>query len=156
MDAMVSRPEGLVCPPGDFRIDPSPAVPRAVSPRAHVRCARKCPAWRHQRQLISLVMALLVAAGGNLVRAEEVTVNSATALRAKYAELSGKLEDNAFQKALYLESSATPCVTTSPSKPTAARCPWRLRPNWRNDWRTDTPLSNFIRASFMKSGSRTT
>ncbi|HKQ25956.1 MAG TPA: hypothetical protein VJT81_16035 [Burkholderiales bacterium] len=32
-------------------------------------------------------------------------MNSATALRAKYAELSGQLDDNQFQKPLYLEST---------------------------------------------------
>ena len=40
-----------------------------------------------------------------MARAEDATVNSATALHAKYTELSGKLEDNQFQKPLYLESS---------------------------------------------------
>ena len=50
-------------------------------------------------------MALLVTTGENVVRAEEITVNSATALAAKYAELGGKLEASPFQKPLYLESS---------------------------------------------------
>ena len=40
-----------------------------------------------------------------MVHAEGVTVNSPTALLAKYAELSGKLNDNQFQKPLYLEST---------------------------------------------------
>lgn len=50
-------------------------------------------------------MALLVTAGENVVRAEEITPNSATALAAKYAELGGKLEASPFKKPLYLESS---------------------------------------------------
>ncbi len=40
-----------------------------------------------------------------MIYAEETNVNPATALRAKYAELRGKLDDNPFQKPLYLESS---------------------------------------------------
>jgi hypothetical protein len=105
MNPIVFRPAGLTCPPGDFCVDPARPSPRAVSPRAHVRRARKFPAWRHQRRLISLVMALLVTAGENVVRAEEITPNSATALAAKYAELGGKLEASPFKKPLYLESS---------------------------------------------------
>ena len=40
-----------------------------------------------------------------MVHAQDATVNAATALHAKYAELSGRLEDSPFQKPLYLESS---------------------------------------------------
>lgn len=40
-----------------------------------------------------------------MAHAEGATVNSATALRAKYAELGSKLQDNQFQKPLYLEST---------------------------------------------------
>ena len=42
-----------------------------------------------------------------MIYAEETNVNPATALRAKYAELRGKLDDNPFQKPLHLESSET-------------------------------------------------
>ena len=44
-------------------------------------------------------------AGGNLARADETRLNPATALRAKYTELGTQLENNPFQKPLYLESS---------------------------------------------------
>lgn len=56
-------------------------------------------------RLACMLVAFLVHAGGNMVHAEGATVNSATALRAKYAELSGQLDDNQFQKPLYLEST---------------------------------------------------
>ncbi len=42
-----------------------------------------------------------------MVQAKDATANSATALRAKYAELSGKLDVNQFGKPLYLESTET-------------------------------------------------
>ncbi len=40
-----------------------------------------------------------------MVHAESASATPATVLRAKFTELSGKLEDNQFQKPLYLESS---------------------------------------------------
>ncbi len=52
-----------------------------------------------------LVVASFVLAGQHMVYAADLTANSATALLAKYAELSGKLENSPFQKPLYLESS---------------------------------------------------
>ena len=52
-----------------------------------------------------LLVAFLMHAGGNMVHADDATPQSAAALRARYVELSGKLEDNQFQKPLYLESS---------------------------------------------------
>lgn len=40
MDLIVSTPEGLYCPPGDFHIDPWRPVPRAVITHAHADHAR--------------------------------------------------------------------------------------------------------------------
>jgi putative mRNA 3-end processing factor len=40
-DLVVTRPEGLYCPPGDFWIDPWRAVPRAVITHAHADHARR-------------------------------------------------------------------------------------------------------------------
>jgi hypothetical protein len=105
MDPAVSRPESLYCPPGDSHVDPRRPVAGAASAHAHAGHARRNSAEGHLRWLARLVIALLVQAGGNMVHAEDAAVNSATALRAKFAELSGKLEDNPFQKPLYLESS---------------------------------------------------
>ncbi len=51
-----------------------------------------------------MLVALIALAGGSTAHAEVATVNPA-ALRAKYAELAGKLENNPFQNPLYLESS---------------------------------------------------
>lgn len=45
MDLIVSRPEGLYCPPGDFYIDPWRAVDRAVITHGHADHAR--PGHRH-------------------------------------------------------------------------------------------------------------
>ena len=39
-DLVVARPQGLYCPPGDFYIDPSRAVPHAVITHAHADHAR--------------------------------------------------------------------------------------------------------------------
>ena len=57
------------------------------------------------RRLTCMLLALVAYSGASRAYADDATLNPATALRAKYAELSGKLENNAFQKPLYLESS---------------------------------------------------
>ena len=100
-----SRPEHPCRTRGDCQIDPRRLVAGAVSTHAQVGSARKHSAGAHLRWLAHLVFALLVQAGGNRVQAEDTTVNSATALRVKYAELRGNLEVNPFQKPLYLEST---------------------------------------------------
>src|SRR5271168_2230846 len=40
MNLIVPRPEGLYCPPGDFHIDPSRPVARAIITHAHADHAR--------------------------------------------------------------------------------------------------------------------
>jgi hypothetical protein len=51
-------------------------------------------------------MAFLVLLGGrHVVHADEASKNAAAGLQAKFAELRGHLENNAFQKPLYLESN---------------------------------------------------
>jgi len=80
MDLIVPRREGSYCPPGDF-------VHR-----------------EYLRRLVCAVFAFFLAMGAGMIHAEDATVSSATALHAKYAELSGKLENSPFQKPLFLES----------------------------------------------------
>jgi hypothetical protein len=106
MDLVVSRPESPCRPRGDCQIDPRRLVADAVTTHAHVGYARKNSAEGHLRGLARLTIVLLVCAGGGgMVHVENACATPATALRAKYAELSSKLEANAFQKPLYLESS---------------------------------------------------
>src|SRR5258706_10827627 len=59
------------------------------------------------RQRTCLPVVFLMMAGTNMAHANDVTLNAASALQAKHAELAGKLDNNAFQKPLYLESSQT-------------------------------------------------
>jgi hypothetical protein len=76
-------------------------MPIMKAKHANLPLQANCTAGR----LACMLVAFLVHAGGNMVYAEGATVNSATALRAKYAELSGKLDVNQFGKPMYLESS---------------------------------------------------
>jgi hypothetical protein len=105
MEPVVSCPEGLAGPRGDVQIDPQRPVVWAAT--AHVQgChVRTNPSGRSLRRLTWLAIALLLCAGGSLVRVESAYATPATVLLAKYTELSGKLEDNPFRKPLYLDSS---------------------------------------------------
>jgi hypothetical protein len=64
-----------------------------------------CSAGGYLRLMARLVIILLACAGGGMVHVENVCATPETVLRAKFTELQGKLEDNQFQKPLYLESS---------------------------------------------------
>ena len=80
MDLIVPRREGSYCSPGDF---------------LH---------REYLRRLACAVFAFFLAMGAGMIHAEDTAVSSATALRAKYTELGGKLENSPFQKPLFLES----------------------------------------------------
>jgi hypothetical protein len=64
----------------------------------------RCPATG--TRLAFALAALLILAGGHGVSADDATTNAAAGrLRQKYAELAGRLDDSAFGKPLYLEST---------------------------------------------------
>jgi hypothetical protein len=72
----------------------------AVQPRAEP-VASLCN-WS---RVAGILTAFMMLAGGNVAHAQDVTAKAAMALQAKYVELARRLEDNPFQKPLYLESS---------------------------------------------------
>jgi hypothetical protein len=57
------------------------------------------------RALVCAFIIPFLFTGAGMANADDVSVSSAQALRAKYAELAAKLESSPFQKPLYLESS---------------------------------------------------
>ncbi len=57
------------------------------------------------RPMARLAVVLLVCAGGSMVHVESACATPATVLRAKFTELRDKLENNQFEKPLYLDSS---------------------------------------------------
>jgi hypothetical protein len=57
------------------------------------------------RALVCAFIIPFLFTGAGMAYADDVSVSSAQALRAKYTELSAKLESSPFQKPLYLESS---------------------------------------------------
>jgi len=69
---------------------------------AHPRLASLCN-WS---RFACALTALILLAGGNVVHADDAAAKAAAAaLQAKYVELGRQLENNPFQKPLYLESS---------------------------------------------------
>jgi hypothetical protein len=105
MVAVVSCPEGLACPRGGLQIDPRRPVVSAATAYAQRCRVRTNRSGRRLRPLTRLAIALLLGAGGSMVHVESAYATPVTVLRAKYSELSGKLEDNQFRKPLYLDSS---------------------------------------------------
>lgn len=105
MEPVVSCPEGLACPRSDLQIDPQRPVVFAATAYAQGCRMRTNPSGGHLRRLIWLAIALLLCAAGSMVHVESAYATPVTVLRAKYSELSGKLEDNQFRKPLYLDSS---------------------------------------------------
>jgi len=105
MEPAVLHPEGPPCPRVDSQFDPQWPAMLAAARYAQGCRARTNRSGSGLRRLIWLAIALVVCAGGSLVRVESAYATPTTVLLAKYGELKGKLEDNAFQKPLYLESS---------------------------------------------------
>jgi hypothetical protein len=105
MNPAVLHPEGPARLRGDSRIDPRQPVVFAATAHAHGCRARADRSGMRPHRLTWLAIALLVCTGGSMVHVESAHATPATVLLAKYSELRGKLEDNPFQKPLYLDSS---------------------------------------------------
>jgi hypothetical protein len=105
MEPAVLPPEGPRRPRGDSQFDPQRPAVFAAAMQAQGCCARTYRSGRGLRRLTGLAIALLVCAGGSMVHVESAYATPKTVLLAKYSELRGKLEDNAFQRPLYLDSS---------------------------------------------------
>src|SRR5450631_2571044 len=60
------------------------------------------------RWLMRIVFTCVALAGAELVPAATPDTNSAASLRAKYAALGEQLNNNQFQRALYLDSTESP------------------------------------------------
>src|SRR4051812_13187126 len=70
-----------------------------------VPCLRMQAGSRSGRTLLCAFLLTFLSCGAGMAYADDVSVSSAQALRAKYGELGAKLDSSPFQKPLYLESS---------------------------------------------------